>query len=356
MSSISSGSVLWNLPVWAGFCGQNEAGFPFPGDAAPRADMKALLALMATQHGVASTSQARAVGVTRRVQLRLQAQGIVCSPLPGVLALAGTPSTFHGRAMAAILTPGVTAVSHGAAARLHHLDGFERYEDVDVLCDRPAHPYAKIGITVHYTRGPLIAHMVAVDGIRVMSIASTLAVLAPEVGIGPTARALDSALRMGVSADELRAVAEAWRQRGRSGPPALLMLLGERVDKRLPRSWFQRIAGRILATAGIRLVDEYPVRTRDGILLAELDLADPLRKVGVECQSWEWHATPTAQHRDARRKGMLRQLGWEIVDVWWSDLQQPERVIGELTYLLRSRTPNCPPDPARTGRFHRTER
>ena len=118
------------------------------------------------------------------------------------------------------------------------------------------------------------------------------------------------------------------------------MLLGERVDKALPRSWFQRVAGRVLATAGIRLVDEYPIRDDRGVLLAELDLADPVRKVGVECQSWRWHATPTAQHRDARRRGMLRQLGWEIVDVWWSDLQHPDRVIAELLYLLRSR--NCP--------------
>ena len=114
------------------------------------------------------------------------------------------------------------------------------------------------------------------------------------------------------------------------------MLLGERVDARLPRSWFQRIAGRVLASAGIRLVDEYPVRDRRGILLAELDLADPTRKVGVECQSWRWHATPAAQHQDARRRGVLRQLGWEVVDVWWSDLRHPERVIAELLYLLRT--------------------
>ena len=120
------------------------------------------------------------------------------------------------------------------------------------------------------------------------------------------------------------------------------MLLGERVDKRLPRSWFQRIANRVLASAGIRLVDEYPVRDQRGVLLAELDLADPARKIGVECQSWEWHATPTAQHRDARRKGMLRQLGWEIVDVWWSDLRNPDRVIAEVLYLLLTR--DCPSD------------
>jgi hypothetical protein len=133
-----------------------------------------------------------------------------------------------------------------------------------------------------------------VDGIRVMSIASTLALLAPEYGIGPTARALDSALRMGVSTDELRTVAQTWRRRGRRGPPALLVLLGERVDNRLPRSWFQRVAARVLAVAGVRLVDEYPVRDRRGILLAELDLADPARQLLSRCKR------PRRESRDDR--------------------------------------------------------
>lgn len=294
--------------------------------------------LMAGQHGVASTSQSRALGVSRRVEIRLLADGTLGSPCPGVLTVGGAPLTFHRRAMAAALAPGVACVSHGAAARLHGLDGFEHHDVVDVLGVKGANPHERLGITVHRTRGRIDDHVVDVQAIPVLSIAATLALLAPAVGIGPTSRALDGALRLGVDANELRRVAEAWRRRGRSGPPALLMLLGERVDARLPRSWFQRIASRILAAAGVRLVDAYPVRDRRGILLAELDLADPVRKVGVECQSWRWHATPEAQHHDARRRGGLRQLGWEIVDVWWSDLAHPDRVIAELTYLLRSRT------------------
>jgi hypothetical protein len=318
--------------------------------------VKALFELMAGQHGVASTSQSRSLGLTRREELRLLERGILYAPLPGVLAVAGAPVTFRGRAMAATLGAGVTAVSHGAAARLHGLDGFDRHETVDVIARCGSNPHAAPGIDVHYTRGPLRDHTVRVEGIRVMSVASTLALMAPDLGIGPTARALDSALRAGVTAAELRLVAQAWRQRGRPGPPALLMLLGERVDNRLPWSWFQRVAARVLASVGIRLVEEYPVRAPNGVLLAELDLADPAGKVGVECQSWQWHATPTAQHRDARRKGMLRQLGWEIVDVWWSDLRAPDRVIMEILYLLRSRRSNWARESAAAGRFQPSER
>jgi very-short-patch-repair endonuclease len=312
--------------------------------------VQALFTLMSQQHGVASTAQARQLGVTRRAERRLLREGTVRSPCPGVLTAGGAPLTFHRRAMAAALSRGVVAITHGAAARLHGLDGFAEHETVDVLGVKGANPHQHLGVLVHRTRGDIDPHVTQLDGIPALTVAATLALLAPAAGIGPTARALDSALRNGTSVEELKSVAETWRRRGRAGPPALLMLLGERVDKTLPRSWFQRLAAGVLARAGIRLVDEYPVRDRRGVLLAALDLADPDRRVGVECQSWRWHATPTAQHHDARRRGMLRQLGWEIVDVWWSDLRQPDRVIAELTYLLASRSPNRPANPARSGR------
>jgi hypothetical protein len=311
---------------------------------------------MSQQHGVASTAQARGLGVSRRVELRLLAEGAIRSPCPGVLTSGGAPLTFLRRAMAAALSPGVVAISHGAAARLHELDGFDQHATVDVLGVKGANPHHVLGVTIHRTRGEIPPHVTEVAGVPTLTVGATLALLAPSVGIGPTARALDSALRQGVPADELKDAATAWRKRGRAGPPALLMLLGERVERRLPRSWFQRLAAAVLARVGIRLVDEFPVRDEHGVLLAELDLADPGRQVGVECQSWRWHATPAAQHHDARRRGILRQLGWEVVDVWWSDLRQPERVIAELTYLLRSRTPTQPihpirpSDPARSGR------
>lgn len=311
---------------------------------------------MSGQHGIATTTQARALGLTRRVERGLLARGLLAEPLPGVLAAAGVEMTFERRAMAAALGPGVMAVAHGAAARLHELDGFERHECVDVIGVNGAAPHPALRAEFHQTRGPVGDHVVEVTGIPVLSIPLTLALLAPIAGIGPTARALDAALRRGVEVDELRAVARAWRRRGRSGPPALLMLVGERVDQRLPRSWFQRLAKRVLERSGIRLVDEYPVRDHRGTLLAELDLADPARKVGVECQSWRWHSSADAQHRDARRRGVLRQLGWEIVDVWWSDLRHPDRVVAEITYLLRTRPPSCTSGSAGAGRSLSAER
>ena len=42
------------------------------------------------------------------------------------------------------------------------------------------------------------------------------------------------------------------------------MLLDERDGRRLPRSWFQRLAKKVLERSGIRLVDEHPVHDERG--------------------------------------------------------------------------------------------
>ncbi len=300
-----------------------------------------LFEVMATQHGVASSTQARAVGVDSHAEDVLVRRGVLGRPAAGVLVSPAAPRTWHQRAMEAVLAPGRAVISHGAAARLHGLDGFDRYDFVDVLCRKGWWPHPPIGTITHFTRGLTHeADLAEVEAVRVLAVPATLTLLAPTVGLGRTARALDSALRLGHPLDELRDVAIRWKRRGRPGPSTLLMLLDERDGRRLPRSWFQQLAKKVLERSGIRLVDEHPVHDERGVLIAELDLAEPRRKIGIECQSWRWHATPDAQHRDARRRGMLRALGWEIVDVWWRDLDNPDRIIAEVHHLLVTR-PVC---------------
>jgi hypothetical protein len=302
----------------------------------------AVYASMAGRHGVTRSAAARHSGLTRRSENGLVRAGVLHRPTGGVLVSASAPATWEQRAMTAVSAPGRAVLSHGAAARLHGLDAFDRYDLVDVICRKGWWPDPPAGTITHFTRGLTSPDDITeVDSIRTLTVGATLALLSPSCGIGRTARALDSALRLGHTIDDLREVATRWRRRGRPGPAALSMLLDERDGRTLPRSWFQRLAKKAFQTSGIRLLDEYPVVDARGVLLAELDLAEPLRKVGIECQSWAWHATPDAQHRDARRKGALRRMGWEIIDVWWRDLEKPARVRAELDHLLSTR-PVCP--------------
>lgn len=147
-------------------------------------------------------------------------------------------------------------------------------------------------------------------------------------------KALDSALRQGKSPLWFRQHLQRWKSDCVVGPTIVLGLLDERMGKRLPRSWFQRLAKQMLASEGIRLVDEWPVHDARGVLLAELDLADVETKVGVECQSISYHTTPADIARDIRRKRMLRRLGWEIVELWWTDLNRMEDVVDDFRRAL----------------------
>lgn len=303
--------------------------------------MEPLFAHLSEHDGVALATAARDLGVSWEREQVLVERAVLDRPAPGVVRATSAPLSWRQSVRVASLAPGSAVISHGAAARLHRLDGFERYEAVDVLCRKGWWPNCPDGTITHFTRGLTEpSDVVLVDEIPTLSVAATLTLLAPVAGLGATAKALDSALRDGTPIDELREVGRRWRKRGRSGPGTLLMLLDEREGKTLPRSWFQRIAGRMLERHGVRMVDEYDVRTSTGRLVASLDLANPHLKIGVECQSWRWHATPEAQHRDARRKGVLRQMGWEIVDVWWRDLGRPEPVIAELAHLVKCRRAN----------------
>ena len=114
-----------------------------------------------------------------------------------------------------------------------------------------------------------------------------------------------------------------------SGPADMLRLLHDRVEARLPLSWFQRLAQRVLAEHGIPLEPEWPLLDGHGRLLAAFDLADVENQVGLECQSWEHHGSPTARRADTDRKRRVGTHGWEIVEVWWSDLDRMDAVIAE---------------------------
>jgi hypothetical protein len=148
-------------------------------------------------------------------------------------------------------------------------------------------------------------------------------------------QALDSALRQKTSPTWLRREFERWLPVRGSGASRMLDLLEQWSGKRLPRSWFQRLAKQLFEAEGVQLEEEWPVQDAKGGLIAELDLAHVELKVGVECQSIQWHGAVSSRARDTERARKLRRLGWEIVEVWWADLHRSESVLADLQLALR---------------------
>lgn len=284
--------------------------------------------LFATQHGAASDRQLRALGLSWQNVATLIGNGILTRRTSMVVTLAGAKQTFHHRAIVATLAIPRSLLCGASAARLHELDGFDQHDEIEVVRTAPSHAMTVDGVRVRWSRLLTSKDRHVVDSVPVTTVPLTLMMLD---SAGRSAeQALDGALRLGHSPLWLEREFRRWQRPRHSSADTMLQLLADRVDRRLPRSWFQRLAAQLFATSGFVMHEEWPIRDAYGGLLAELDLALVEHRVGVECQSWKHHGSPSEQRRDTDRKRILRQLGWEIIEVWWSDLHRMDAVIADL--------------------------
>ncbi len=303
--------------------------------------LKKASALFAAGDGIARTAALEAAGVSQGIIRARVRAGEWERAAHGVLALGSIPWTWPRRCRLALLAaPEGVALGAASVGRLSGFDGYDADDRIILTYPEPMRPGRLVaGASAIRSRRLSGRDIHAIDGMACVSRPIALTQIAGIDGRNAAAQALDSMLRNGDSPTWIRQVATRLRGPGVSGPPTILRLLDERVEGRLPRSWFQRLAKTALTAKGVPLVDELPVIGADGRLLAQLDLAIPALMIGIECQSWRWHSTPTARANDARRKRQLRALGWEIIDVWWSDLGRIDEVSAELQSVIDQRIP-----------------
>ncbi len=298
--------------------------------------------LFAVQDGLATFDQLRRVGVSDSLRRQRLASGEWEHFDRVVVGLAGAPVTWRRHVRAALLSAGDdAAISHATAARLHGFDGFAHEQTVHVTVCGSTHYTPLPGTTFHRSTLLTADGCTEIDGMRVVSKPIALLQIAGTRRRDATRQALDGLLRDGESPEWIRQTVQQWRRPGVKGPAPVLDLLSE-TERRLPRSWFQRLAKRVVAVTGLQLMDEYPVTDPDtGRLLAELDLAAPELMIGIECQSWKWHSTPSTRAAGALRKRRLRRLGWEIIELWWVDLARPTEVLADVTHAVALRRAVC---------------
>ena len=310
------------------------------GDDSQLTGLPKLTQLFAEQDGLMTYAQAKKAKLPRGVRRARLATGEWRAVDRTVVANTGMPGTWRRDVRAALLSVGDdAALSHVTAGRLHGFDGLANETEIHVTVFGSTHHTAPQGVVVHRSRLLTAKSCVLIDGMRVASKPIALMQIAATRGADPTRKALDGMLREGDSMLWIRTVAQSWRRRGVAGPRLVLDLL-DATEQRLPRSWFQRLARRVLATTGLQLVDEHPVTDPvTGKHLADLDLAAPELKLGIECQSWAWHSTPTARAADALRKRRLRRAGWEIIELWWVDLDRPDEVLADIADAIERLRP-----------------
>lgn len=309
----------------------------------PDAARLALSKLAARQHQAVTRRQARELGFDRRRVATALAHGWLTEPLPGVLAFADAPATWHARLMAVVLAAGAHGVaSHRSAARLHRLDGFDGTGNavVEVSVSRRYRlDPAVAAVTHHVTPLPAI-DVTSVDGIPCTTLPRTLADLGSVVRSRTAVRrALTSARRRGVDLHVVRATAERLHRPGQAGTGVMLTLLDQVPwEGRLPDTWFEELLGLALADPHLpEVVPQCPILDENGAVVARTDLGIPSVRLGLEAHSRRFHFGPEAGPRDEDRDLLAARCGWELLYLGWHATKQPAAVLALVRDVVRRR-------------------
>jgi very-short-patch-repair endonuclease len=283
--------------------------------------MQAVLDVAAKQHGLFTTVQWTAAGLSRRNLRYRQSTGVVHELHPQVFAVSGAPATFEQNVLAACLSVGGVA-SHRCAA---YLWGFRKFESagVDVLV-RKNHTPSRRGVTIRRTGRLDDADVAVVRGIPITDRARTLLDLCdvcPRLAEG----ALNGALhRRQVSVRQLQAVL------GRVGPqhPGSLryrelvmpFVAGQRpTESELEDDFLELVIRRFGLPLPVR---QYPVGRR------RVDFAYPELILGIEMESVRAHAAREDVYRNASKANEL--LEWWILRFTFDDVHRWPEETAEL--------------------------
>jgi very-short-patch-repair endonuclease len=289
--------------------------------------------LAARQHGLVGLHQLAELGVTRAVRRRLVTEGWLVAEAPRVLAVAGSPTSWHRRLQAGLLSLGGTAVvSHRAAAALHGLDRATR--TVEFTIGR-AGTGRRSPFDVHTTRHVDASDRVVVAGFAVTSASRTIIDLARErVSTVVLEASIDSAVRLGLSSPLVlaRRLADL-RGPGRWGCRRIDdLLLDSGGHTKLEREFLK-----LMRTASLPRPLTQVVHRHGGRSVARVDFLFEPYPLVVEVNGRHGHASDAERAKDGQRRNELQALGREVYDYTWNDvIMRGAHVVQEIrTCLLR---------------------
>jgi len=292
--------------------------------------MDGLVRQATSQHGLLSTAQLRQFGITKSHQLTLIRQGLIQPVRFGVSRLAGAPTTWEQRLLAACLTPGAVAVaSHRSALRIWGLR--TRFDGLEVAVRYPKNRTLP-DVAVHRSVDLIDADITVVDSIPVTSAARTLCDAGLIFPDHEVQRMVDHSVATGlVRPAELIEVRRRVGEHGRNG----VVRLDQAIDG-LPRGARDTESGpevgllRILIQAGLpRPVLQHRVRAGRGMY--RLDVSYPDSMLGLEYDGLDGHSRIDRFVQDRRRQNELVGLGWTILRYTHADLRdRPGVLIGQV--------------------------
>jgi hypothetical protein len=269
-------------------------------------------------------------------------RGWLTEPRPGVLALAGSPSTWEHRLMVLLLAGNGHAVaSHRAAARLHELDGFDHAGMAAVEATVTRSYRLDVPGTVSHHVTPLDeVDITTVKGFACTTVVRTLADLGAVVhNRRLVGRALTSARRNGVPVESVRATVERVHRPGPTGTAMMLRLLDAiPFEGRVPDTWFEELLARCIDDPSLPpVVPQCPIVDADGRIVACADIGIPSVKLGLEAHSREFHWGPIKGPLDEERDIAAAACGWELLYLGWHATKKPAEVLKIVRAVVETR-------------------
>lgn len=275
-----------------------------------------LRAIAIERHGVVSIAEAAGCGCSRSALARAVERGELVRLAPRTLAVAGLVDDRSHLSAACLSELGAVA-SHRSAAVLFGLDGVDAdVVEVTTRGDRRS----RHGRT-HRSIDLLEGDVTVVDAVPTTDATRTCCDLGKVVGDDIVERAVESALRLGLtSLPRLRSRAERLARPGRSGPASLRRVLERRGRRAATESDLETLALQCLRSAGVPDPVVQLVVRHGGRSVARVDLAWPDELVYGELDGRSHHEAWADTVRDRRRQNALTLAGWMPLRFTWRDV------------------------------------
>jgi hypothetical protein len=306
-------------------------------DAGMTSDNRRFATVATGQLGSFSRRQAHAAGISDR-QLRRRVQsGFLDQIGPHAFRLVGAEHGLLGSLRGLLVDIGQPCwVAGPTAAAMHGFDGYILRRPLHVTVPRTRN-VRRLGAVVHSTAHLPLLDCETIDEIAVTSPTRTIIDLAGYETTARLATALDSALRDGLSSEDLlhRRIADL-RGRGRFGIPKLLGVLEGQEITRGGHSWLEREFLRLLDAAGLPRPLMQQVLTKAGDRLVRVDCRFPGTRVVVELLGYRYHRTKQQLARDAERLNALILDGFAPYQFTYEQVVgEPQIVIGTVELALQ---------------------
>lgn len=286
-----------------------------------------ILELARRQHGLVTTSQLAACGVSRDVVRRRVRSGLLACLYAGVYQV-GPVAPRHARERGALLACRSGVISHTSAAAMLQLVPARTHHE-------PVHLTLPIGIPGGRMRRGLRVHrarlaapdIMIFEECRITTPVRTLLDLAGILAAPDLERALARAERADPSFRERLAREPRLRTRCR-GMPQLRMLLQDHAP--FVRSEAEAALVALLRRSGLPLPET-------NVVLHGIEVDCLWRRQGlvVEVDGFTYHGARSARRRDRDRDAMLLAAGFRVMRLGASQVgNEPERVVALLAQAL----------------------